>query len=155
MGASPMLARADRRSGVRVRLSRRAVLRCDGKAAEVEIEDLTCDGCRIKAPIDLPPSSRVSIGLAGIGHTPAYLVWRSGDLYGCAFEQRLPPAAVAVGFGDNVAYLPETTEAPLAFGDGDAKDSDAKLSLRARVGIIAGLSLLSWSAIFGVVALLL
>ncbi|MEO6091794.1 MAG: PilZ domain-containing protein [Novosphingobium sp.] len=149
MSASPVLAPTDRRYGDRVNVSRRAVLRFDGKAEEVDVEDLASDGCRIRAATELEPFAAVSIGLAGIGHTPARLIWRSGDLYGCAFEQRLPLGAAMPGITDNVARLPESTE-PRA----GASEDEPKYSLRARVAIIAGLSLALWAPILGAVALL-
>ena len=150
MPASSNLALAERRSGDRVSLSRRAVMRFDGRAEEVDVEELASDGCRIRAVSELEPFAAVSIGLAGIGHTPARLVWRSGDQYGCAFEKRLPAGAATPSVTDNIAYLPEATE-PRAV----VAVAEVKYSLRARVGIIVGLSLLLWSPILGAAAPLL
>jgi hypothetical protein len=151
MAASSNLALAltDRRSDERVSLSRRAVVRFEGKAEEVDVEDLASDGCRIRLASALEPHTPVSIGLAGIGHTPARLVWRSGDLYGCAFEKRLPAGAATAGIAENIAFLPEMTE-PKAGVAGEV----VKYSLRVRVGIIAGLSLLLWAPILGAASLL-
>lgn len=134
----------DRRVQARTTIDRPAVLRIGDHVEEVEVNDLTRDGCRITASIDLEPLTRVSIGLAGVGHTPARLIWRSATHYGCAFDRPLPTGAVTASKLNNVARL-DGIELPRTV----ISHEEVKYSYRARVAIVGGLSGLLWAAIGG------
>ena len=149
MMISPVPASADRRASIRAKVMRRAVLRWGDHVEDIAIADLTREGCRIGSASEFPPFAQVSIGIAGIGHTPAQLVWRSRDGYGCAFDAPLPPGAVTISATSNVAYLTDSPEcAPGVVG------APAKYSYGKRLAIIGGLTALLWSAIFGAGVLL-
>jgi hypothetical protein len=102
--------------GDRTSPRRRAVLRFQGKAEEVEVEELTSDGCLIRSVNKFEPFAAVSVGLAGIGHIPSRLVWFSGDIYGCSCDKQLPTTATVDAESDNVAYLPRVLEPKPAKG---------------------------------------
>lgn len=137
----------DRRFQTRIALDRPAVLRIGDQVVEIEINDLTRDGCRITTAIELEPLARVSIGIAGVGHTMARLMWRSAQHYGCAFERPLPSGAVTASKLNNVSYLDG-----IALPQPTIEHAEVKYSYRTRIAIIGGLSGLLWSGIAGLVA---
>lgn len=143
---SPVRVSSDRRAGIRVEVNRQAVLRFGNIVEQVEIENLTRDGCKIRTEAEFPPSAEVSIGLAGIGHTPGRLVWRSASAYGCAFQRPLSAGAVTASELNNVAYFGNRPEA-----ESQVAAPETKYSYRKRAGIIGGLTLGLWSAILGTV----
>ena len=69
----------------------------DDKAAplDAEIVNLSTSGCLIRVAADLPVPSNVTIGIAGIGRIPAWIMRREGGAYGCFFLHPLSDAAVA------------------------------------------------------------
>lgn len=152
--AAAVPASDDRRARDRLAVDRRAVLRFGGTVEQIVLEDMTAGGCRFFCEADLPLAAAVSIGIAGVGHTPARLAWRSGASYGCAFDRPLPAGAVTSEAPDNVARIAQA--APFGrFEDGaDVAAGDVvMLPLRTRVAIISGLTAALWSAIVSVVKL--
>ena len=149
MTALPDFEAFERRTSTRVEIRRPAVLRFGGETFEVALENLTRDGCRIACTEDLPPFADVSIGLAGVGHAPGRLVWRSATSYGCAFDTALPPGAVTAATLNNVAMFHPAGEASPA-----VTSDDAKYPLAARIATVAGLSAMLWSGVIGIALLL-
>ena len=142
----------DRRSRDRLAVDRRAVLRLEGRVEAILLEDLTAGGCRFLCDADLPLAAAISIGIAGVGHTPAHVVWRSGASYGCAFDRPLPAGAVTSEAPDNVARMAQAAPfGQTVAGASQSVPAEVMLSLRVRVAIISGLTGALWSAIIGLV----
>jgi hypothetical protein len=137
----------DRRERDRLAVGRSAVLRIGDSAETVDLLDLTAGGCRFASETALPLFARVSIGIAGVGHTLAHVIWQAEGTYGCAFERPLPNHAVTVQAPDNIARIMTATSRGQALLEGQADDDHEKLPLRTRVAIMAGLAGLSWGAV--------
>lgn len=69
-----------------------------GEPRDVIVLDLSRSGVRILTDAELAIGQEISIGLAGAGVTHAYVTWRRGDEYGCAFERPIPPEDEARAF---------------------------------------------------------
>jgi PilZ domain len=136
----------DRRSGGRLAVERRAVLRTQDAAHEIELLDLTSGGCRFRCQASLALYERVSIGIAGVGHSAAQLVWQADTIYGCAFERPLPDHAVTAAAPDNVARILTATQVWQVEYEGDIAEEE-KLPVRVRVAVIAGTTVVLWAAI--------
>lgn len=134
----------DRRADERTPIERAAVLRIDGQAHAIEVDNLTRDGCKIRTTLDLAPGLMVTIGLAGVGTVSARVVWRSASGYGCAFEQSLPAGAVTAATRNNVAHLGELTlDVPIVM------PAQVKWSRRRSLALVAGASALLWVGLIG------
>ena len=130
-------------------MRRPAVLRFGDLIADIELEDLTREGCRIAYAAELPPFAAITIGIAGVGQTCGRLVWRSATSYGCVFDVRLAPGAVTAAALNNVALLRAGAKETKI-----VKSEDVKYSLRQCIVIAAVSNVLLWSAVAAAVALL-
>lgn len=104
----------DRRAQARPLLGRAGTLRiAGGPAHEIEVLDLSRDGCRIATTQTLHPNAAVEIGLAHIGLTGGKIVWRGSAGYGCRFDRSLPSGAVTAAFGNSnvVSFASPTSPA--------------------------------------------
>lgn len=136
----------DRRADMRLSIDRPAVLRMEDRVYEIRVDDLTRNGCRITTNVDLQVETVVKLGFAGVGQSRAEIVRREelGDsfVYGCYFEQPLPPGAVTASTGNNICRL---------LDDGQMIENfslaEVKLRGRYRVLLIMGISSALWAAI--------
>ncbi|HEU0066666.1 MAG TPA: hypothetical protein VFQ57_05435 [Sphingomonas sp.] len=142
----------DRRSAPRERLGRAGTLRI-GHAPPIGVMicDLTREGCRIDTATELEPRALVQIGIANVGITPARVVWRGHDGYGCIFDRPLPPGAVTASFkSTNVVEFPGA-----GAGTGTAAAQFAtKFSRRTQFAVVCGAILCSWAAVAALVLVL-
>lgn len=138
----------DRRADMRLSIDRPAVLRTDDQAYEIRVDDLTRNGCRITADVDLEVDTVVTLGFAGVGQSRAQIVRREelGDafVYGCYFEQPLPSGAVTASTRNNIGRLTDEGEMIEAFSP-----AEVKLGARHRMLLIMGISGALWAAIAG------
>lgn len=67
----------------------------DGVEANVTIHNLSAAGLLIESATPLKVGDVLAVGLPDFGPVGAEVVWESGNLYGCAFEQALGEAALA------------------------------------------------------------
>jgi hypothetical protein len=131
------------------------VLRAGDAAHEIELLDLTSGGCRFRCQASLALYSRVSIGIAAVGHSAAQLVWQADTIYGCAFERPLPDHAVTASAPDNIARIMTATQVWQTEYEGDIAEEE-KLPVQARVAVIAGSTVVLWAGIIaGLKALLM
>lgn len=141
----------DSRDIERTTLDRRGVLRIAGDATPVDVFvlDLTRDGCGIRGTAPVEPGDRVEIGIANLGRIPATILWRGDNGFGCMFDHPLPAGSVTAALGPcNIMPFPlDTATAPAPV--------NTKLSPRARLIIIFGSGILSWTAIGALIAALL
>ena len=67
----------------------------EGQATEVLIQNLSESGLLFESPTSLAVGQRIVIELPDIERISATVVWASHKLLGCAFDHRLPRAAVS------------------------------------------------------------
>jgi hypothetical protein len=88
--------RAERRDAMAA-----STMRAEGsKPYDVIVLDISATGVRITSDADLEVGQQISIGLAGAGVTRAYVAWRRGDQYGCAFSAPLSAEEEACAFSN-------------------------------------------------------
>ncbi len=66
-----------------------------GEAAEVVIQNISLGGILLESPTALEPGEHLYIDLPEVGPVTAIVVWTSGDLFGCRFDEPLSSAALA------------------------------------------------------------
>ncbi len=66
-----------------------------GAQANVTIHNLSMSGMLLETDAELANGESLSVELPEIGSVSATVVWQSGDLFGCAFDQNLNEAALA------------------------------------------------------------
>lgn len=87
-------------SGQRTKLRRSLLLATsgrlgDGVVANVTVHNLSAAGLLIETTLELAVGEQLAIDLPEAGAVDAVIVWRSQQLYGCAFEQALGQPALA------------------------------------------------------------
>jgi hypothetical protein len=140
----------DPRTEDRLQVERPGVLRFGAVVEEVGLLDLTTGGCRFRSQTGLPLFARVSIGIGGVGHRIAHVIWRADDTYGCAFEEPIPGDAVISDAPDNLASILTATHLRQTELEGDMTD-DEKLPMQLRVVVIGGLAVALWAALLAAV----
>jgi transcriptional regulator with XRE-family HTH domain len=83
-----------------------------GQDANVMIHNISVTGLLLETGVDLASGEALSLALPEAGIVEAAIIWRSGQLYGCAFSAPLSHAALAAA---QLAGLPvtETAAAPI------------------------------------------
>lgn len=66
-----------------------------GVEANVTVHNMSVAGLLIETQMQLEVGDVLAVGLPDVGPVGAEVVWESGHLYGCAFEQALGEAALA------------------------------------------------------------
>jgi transcriptional regulator with XRE-family HTH domain len=66
-----------------------------GKASQVLIHNLSATGLLIECEMTLTSGETIAIDLPEAGSTEAHIIWSSGRLHGCAFEEPLGKAALS------------------------------------------------------------
>ncbi|MEM9502015.1 MAG: helix-turn-helix domain-containing protein [Pseudomonadota bacterium] len=66
-----------------------------GMEANVTIHNISAAGLLLETKVALSEGETFAVDLPEIGQVNAAIVWVSGDLYGCAFEETLGQAALA------------------------------------------------------------
>ncbi len=84
--------RADTRRALRLETSGRLA---DGVEANVTIHNISAAGLLIETALDLAADEQFAVDLPEVGVVDAVIVWRSQQLYGCAFATALGTAALA------------------------------------------------------------
>ncbi|MDP5102576.1 MAG: helix-turn-helix domain-containing protein [Erythrobacter sp.] len=67
----------------------------DGGETNVTIHNISAAGLLIETALDLATGEQFALDLPEAGIVATVVVWRSEQLYGCAFERALGPAALA------------------------------------------------------------
>lgn len=67
----------------------------NGQDANVTIHNISVTGLLLETGLDLARGEALSLDLPEAGTVEAAIVWRSGQLYGCAFSTPLSTAAIA------------------------------------------------------------
>jgi len=82
----------------------------DGAAANVTIHNLSAAGLLLETALALAVGEELTLDLPEAGPVDAVIVWRSEQLYGCAFAEALGSAALAAA---ELKSLPSAAQAPL------------------------------------------
>ncbi len=90
--AAPTASRSAPRRALQLEISGLAP---DGGEANVTIHNISAVGLLIETALELAIGEQLALDLPEAGIVAAVIVWRSEQLYGCAFEQALGPAALA------------------------------------------------------------
>ncbi|EAQ28243.1 hypothetical protein NAP1_11628 [Erythrobacter sp. NAP1] len=88
-----------------------------GASANVTVHNISAAGLLLQTELSLDVGEVLSIDLPELGPVGAEIVWQSGELYGCAFEQALGEAALAAaqlrgGFGAGTPAQPQPAPTP-------------------------------------------
>lgn len=148
---------ADRRASPRRMLRLGSVLASAGH--EVKIHNLSTTGVLLQTIAQLEPFDELEVDLPEIGATKAYVVWNSGDYFGCEFIKPISKAAISAAMLRNPIVepaLPDPT--PAAVKDIDAEDEDAvasdELSFAVKMRVILGTSIALWALILWAVGVI-
>lgn len=124
------------------------------RPVDAEVVDLSTTGCLIVVEGELTVPSDVSIGIAGIGRVSGRIVRRSGQRYGCAFDEPLSDSAVqaARAVETVVAFATPAVSFPPAASQSPQQAEARRLPLRTRMLVIVGATLALWGVVIGGVA---
>lgn len=82
----------------------------DGEETNVTIHNISAAGLLLETGLALTTGEQLALDLPEAGIVTAVIVWRSEQLFGCAFEQALAPAALAAAQLQGIA--PGTPHGP-------------------------------------------
>ncbi len=124
----------------------------DGAAANVTVHNLSAAGLLLETDLALGVGEVLAVDLPDIGPVGAQIVWQSGELFGCAFEQALGEAALAAAQlrGSAPGLREPPARAPVAkpsFGEGSLDTLGVRLN---RLRREKGLTLAQVAAALGV-----
>lgn len=120
----------------------------DGGQA-VMIHDLSATGVLLQTSAKFDPFDDFEIDLPEVGATNAFVVWNSGDYYGCEFANPIPKAVISAALLRNpistatapTISLEQKIEADVTLG---AKP----LSYGTKLRVMIGTSIVLWTIIF-------
>lgn len=119
--------------------------RASGDAAEVTVHNASTTGLLLETETPLEEGERIAIDLPQAGPTVARVVWTSGKLHGCQFEDPISAATLSA------AQLRSAVENRLDIGDGPPAAVTASLGVRLQqLRKSRGLTLASLAATLGV-----
>jgi hypothetical protein len=122
---------------------------------DVMIRDLSATGVLIQTSAKLEPFDDLEVDLPEVGATQAFLVWHSGEYFGCEFARPIPRAAISAALLRNPIPSPPGSENEgtdtLELEDEAPTD---RLSFATRMRAIVGTSLAFWVVILWAVGLI-
>lgn len=126
----------------------------DGLAANVTIHNISADGLLLETALELAEGEQLALDLPEAGAVIGTVVWRSENLYGCAFSVPLTSAALAAAqlqsFAPGVPTRPQASAlagGPLPAGVAPGEGLGTRLN---RLRREAGLTLADVAAALGV-----
>lgn len=133
-----------------------------GEAAMTLIHNISTSGLLIETSAELSVGDTFEIDLPDEGAKSAIIIWNSGRLYGCEFEDPVPTAVISAAVLRTPPERPSPAAhemiQPLQRDRGWARDDNAirhgKLPLRTRALIIVGFSFFAWIAIISMILLI-
>ena len=139
----PLEFGTNRRYAPRRTLRLGSVLHDSGAA--VIIQDLSVMGLSLETSDPLAVGEKLIVDLPLCGATCATIVWREGSLFGCEFEETVPPAAISAAL---LRAAPdaddEITEADATLG---SEDRQVAWSVTRKMWVIIALALASWAIV--------
>ena len=114
---------------------------------DVVIHDLSVTGVLLQTSAKLEPFDDLEIDLPEVGPTNAFVVWSSGEYFGCEFARPIPRAAISAALlrSPIAPAPPAPAEAEVLELEDEAQPD--KLSLPIRMRVIVGVSIALWTAI--------
>lgn len=109
---------------------------------DVVIHDLSATGVLLQTSAKLEPFDDLEVDLPEIGATSAFVVWSSGDYFGCEFARPIPRSAISAALLRNPIAPPADEVLEL---ENEAQAD--KLSFSNRMRVIVGVSIALWTAI--------
>ena len=131
----------NRRYAPRRTLTLGSVLRHSG--TPVIICDLSVTGLSLETSDPLNVGEKLMVDLPQSGATCATVVWREGSLFGCEFEQAVPPSAISAALLQAVPDARDKGMNSESASDSE-KNSSAEWSVGRKMWLIIGLSLACW-----------
>jgi hypothetical protein len=144
-----------------VRLADRHEVEIDGTLRDAEwrpndvtVVDLSCDGFRIDAALDLATGCSITLGLPGVGPRSAIVVRATKTEYGCQFVDRLAPDELAAAMKAE-PFVPLAMPRPrfntpmLPHDQSSYSHSANRLSARLRLVSIVGVTATCWGLVIG------
>lgn len=144
------------RGAERVTMDRASTLRDeDDRPFDVQIEDISLTGFRLRLPFAAMVDQDITIGVPGLGVRTATIVRSEGKIAGCVFERpldpgelqkalRFDPSAVTAPFGDGGSLLSTDTRS-----DPDSVGLSRRRKLAFLVVVTAG----AWTLIGATIAI--
>jgi len=137
---------ASRRASPRRKLCLGSSLAADGQ--DVIIHDLSATGVLLQTTAKLETFDNLEVDLPEVGPTHAFVVWNSGEYFGCEFARPISRAAISAALLRNPAAPPE----PQAIKhDGvlelEEEAPSSALSYSTKMRVIVGTSIVLWAII--------
>ncbi|WP_395622461.1 PilZ domain-containing protein [Sphingomonas daechungensis] len=145
------LKTTSRRTSPRRKLSLSASLPSSGMP--VVIHDISTTGVLLQTAAKLEPFDDFEIDLPEIGATSAFVVWNSGEYFGCEFANPVSRAAVSAALLRSPIVQPDTAVA--VEEDSEVDDpADGRFALGTRLRAILGISIALWAVLLWLVGVL-
>lgn len=120
-----------------------------GAPQNVMVEDLSRLGCKIAGEFAVQPNSQVTIGLPGVGVAQARVVRIVPGAIGVEFLHPLSPTDLDTAFRQSPVHALQAQI--MVANAGDVHVHEDRWPGAARIGVIAGGSVLLWGAIIATV----
>lgn len=123
---------------------------------DVVIHDLSSTGALLQTSAKLEPFDDLDIDLPEVGPTHAFVVWNSGEYFGCEFASPIPKAAISAALLRNPVCAPaaaQTAEIDDVLELEEEAPSD-QLSFATKLRVIFGASIALWAIILWAVGVI-
>jgi hypothetical protein len=140
---------ANRRTSARRKLHLGSTLGSAGH--DVVIHDLSATGVLLQTSARLEPFDDLEVALPEVGATHAFVVWNSGDYFGCEFARPIPRAAISAALLRNPIPSPADSSGLLELED---EAPENRLPFAARMRVIIGMSIVLWAIILWAVGII-
>lgn len=119
-----------------------------GRGVDVVIHDLSVTGVLLQTSAKLEPFDDFEIDLPEMGATNSFVVWNSGDFYGCEFANPITKAAVsAAQLRNPIARTIATPRPADQFVDLEQALHGNEFSHGTKLRVIVGTSIALWTLI--------
>ena len=147
------LEASSRRTSPRRKLRLGASLGSGGQ--EVVIHDLSATGVLIQTSAKLETFDDLEVDLPEVGPTHAFVVWNSGEYFGCEFARPISRAAISAALLRN----PAASEASQSVEDNGVLElveeaPSPEISFSTKMRVIVGTSIVLWAVILWAVGIL-
>ncbi|MFZ2996066.1 PilZ domain-containing protein [Sphingobium sp.] len=152
MSIRALLYSSSNRGAERVTLDRASTLRGeDDTPFDVQIEDISISGFRLRLPFAAMVDQEITIGVPGLGVRTANIVRTEGHIAGCIFVRPLDPSELAKA----LRFDPSVVTAP--FGDRSGEEfveaGGTGLSRRRKLAFLIVVTAGAWTLVGATVAI--
>jgi hypothetical protein len=140
----------NRRYAPRRALTLGSVLQDSGASAV--IHDLSVTGLSLETSDPLSVGEKLLVDLPLRGATCATVVWREGTLFGCEFEESVPPAAISAAL---LRADPSDRDESKDVAAVTEEHPQPAMSVGRKMWLIIALALASWALVLGILFRLL